>query len=300
MVAEWHGLDISSSMIEHARARTRHLPNVYLHHLPTMDPAGLAMQPFATRPFDLVYCTVVFMHLDKEDLFAYLRALRGLLKPGAPAYFDTWNILHPDTFRIWSEGAVTGDQKPRGRVQGSTADEFALYLHKAGFDIERLDCNDRLLRAVVRNPANQVADRPPHPARNLLDLTPPRSDAGDTFAPFGYVGNPRTGDRLKSGILAMDGWAMDRVEQVTVQVHLTDSPDGAEPLRQVEAQIGQPRPEVPGVFPDFADGPRSGWVAQLPLENLPSGLLRIRVLARDSEGLVSDLAGVDLTIIHEP
>jgi hypothetical protein len=247
----------------------------------------------------MVYCTVVLMHLDKEDLFAYLRALRGLLKPNAPAYFDTWNIAHPDTFRIWNEGAVTGDQKPRGRVQGSTAPEFLLLLHKAGFDIERLDTNDRLLRAVVRNPdPSKSTSRLPYPPRAVADGSPGRSDQGDTFAPFGYVGYPRSGDSIPTGTIDLQGWALDRVTSITVEFHHPDAPIHQPPLLSTPALIHQPRPEVPAIFPEYPDVSPCGWTAQCNLEGLPTGEIRVRVFAEDQEGLRADLAGVDLTFVH--
>jgi hypothetical protein len=52
------------------------------------------------------------------------------------------------------------------------------------------------------------------------------------------------------------------------------------------------------VFPEYPEAPNCGWIAVLPLEGLPVGELRIRVMARDQDGLVADLSGVDLTIVH--
>jgi SAM-dependent methyltransferase len=300
-VAEWHGLDISATMVDHARARTAHLPNVQIHHLTTTAPELLPYQPWAAEPFDMVYSTVVLMHLDKEDLFAYLRSLLCLLKPGGRAYFDTWNIIHPDTFRIWKESSVTGDSKPRGRMQCSSPDEFCLYLHKAGFVVERLDRHERLIRAVVRRPTDSAAVHSPYPTDTPLDLTSGRTRAGDSFAPFGYVTFPGPGDRVKESSFAISGWVLDRVERVSITAKALAS-DGRETgvIRTLEATLGGSRPEIPDHFPGYSQADLSGWDATMNLEGFAPGEVRLEVVATDSEGASTDLAGVDLTVLYQP
>ena len=80
--SEWHGSDISGNMIGHARARTEGIPNVFLHELPESN-----LDIFTDGYFDVVYSSIVFMHLDKVEMFGYIRdAYRGLA-PGGRAYF---------------------------------------------------------------------------------------------------------------------------------------------------------------------------------------------------------------------
>lgn len=59
---EWHGSDISGNMLAYAAERTESMTNVYLHELPE---ASLSI--FPDNYFDCVYCTIVFMHLDKPE-----------------------------------------------------------------------------------------------------------------------------------------------------------------------------------------------------------------------------------------
>src|SRR5207253_973524 len=87
---EWHGVDISGNMIRHARERTKDIPNVFLHELPESN-----LSIFPDNFFNSVYSSIVFMHLEKPDVFIYLRDAYRVLKPGGKAYFDTYNILSP-------------------------------------------------------------------------------------------------------------------------------------------------------------------------------------------------------------
>lgn len=88
-VGQWHGADISASILKIARRRTVHLHNAHFHEL--TRPA----LPFATNSFDRAYSHLVLFHMDKEDLFTYLQEFARVLLPGGMVYFDTWNLLDP-------------------------------------------------------------------------------------------------------------------------------------------------------------------------------------------------------------
>ncbi|WP_026370437.1 class I SAM-dependent methyltransferase [Kallotenue papyrolyticum] len=128
-VAAWHGADISGSILRLARRRTRHLPNVFLHEL---ERAAL---PFEAAVFDRAYSHLVLFHMDKEDLFLYLRELARVLKPGGLLYFDTWNLLHPEGWQrfLWElERHRDKPVRPAHRNQFCTPDEVRLYVEQAG------------------------------------------------------------------------------------------------------------------------------------------------------------------------
>jgi len=140
---EWHGADISGNMIRHARQRTEGIPNIFLHELPATD---LAI--FASQSFDAVYSTIVFMHLDKLDMFRYIREAYRVLKPGGTAYFDTFNLLAPEA---WQEFLKLVSLFPSGRQPGhisqfSTPQEMQKFASEAGFHaIEIGDTNPQLV-----------------------------------------------------------------------------------------------------------------------------------------------------------
>jgi ubiquinone/menaquinone biosynthesis C-methylase UbiE len=147
-VKEWHGVDISRQMLTYAKQRTRHLPNVTFYEL-----HDTALPMFDGGVFDFVYCTIVFMHLDKEDLYEYLKESFRVLKAGARSYFDSANLLHDRTFEhfLQTQSYNLGDRKVRNRNQYSTPQELRKYLEKVGFEVLDLR-EEELIKAVCRKP----------------------------------------------------------------------------------------------------------------------------------------------------
>lgn len=149
-IAHWHGVDISANMIGVARERLAALPNVGFDLL---DRSSLAMLPDAS--FDAAYSIAVFIHMDKEDLFLYLRELRRILKPGGRLFFDTWNLAHPVGFRRFDFEVQTyaraepGQRKDVARNQFSTPQEIQIYLEQAGFTIGQLMFNSPWVQALA-------------------------------------------------------------------------------------------------------------------------------------------------------
>lgn len=128
-VGQWHGMDISSSIIKIARGRTAHLPNVQFHEL---DRAAL---PLRDNSLDRAYSHLVLFHMDKEDMFLYLQEIARVLVPGGLVYFDTWNLLHAEGWErfMWELDHHREKRvKPAHRNQFCTAEEIRLYTEKAG------------------------------------------------------------------------------------------------------------------------------------------------------------------------
>lgn len=157
-IAHWHGVDISSNMIGVARERLQALPNVGFD---VLDRSSLAMLPDAS--FDAAYSIAVFIHMDKEDLFLYLRELRRVLKPGGRLFFDTWNLAHPVGFRRFDFEVATyaryepGTRKDVARNQFSTPQEIQIYLHQAGFDIVQLMSDSPWVQALAMAGADDLS-----------------------------------------------------------------------------------------------------------------------------------------------
>ncbi|HMD61885.1 MAG TPA: class I SAM-dependent methyltransferase, partial [Opitutaceae bacterium] len=63
----WFGADISGGMLGHAAGRLKDCPNTTLVELATVG-----LQEFPRDAFDLVYCTIVFMHLFEWDRYRYV------------------------------------------------------------------------------------------------------------------------------------------------------------------------------------------------------------------------------------
>lgn len=130
---KWYGADISASFIKIARQRMRHLPNVEFSLLERSS-----LRSFRDHFFDKVYSHAVFIHIDKEDIFLYLREIARVLKPGGLLYFDTWNLKNEVGWERWMmevEAWTQSDQTGRKHVsrnQFSTPEEITLYAEKAG------------------------------------------------------------------------------------------------------------------------------------------------------------------------
>ncbi|HST05326.1 MAG TPA: methyltransferase domain-containing protein [Chloroflexia bacterium] len=155
---EWHGADISGKMIEYSRERTTGMPNVFLHELPETD-----LSIFNDGYFDCVYSTIVFMHLDKIEVFNYMREALRVLAPGGRAYFDTYNIVAPEA---WQEFLKIIEAFPLGRRPGhvsqfSSPPEILKFMTEAGYtDVHVDDVNPQLVVTLGRRPAQEGFVRP--------------------------------------------------------------------------------------------------------------------------------------------
>lgn len=167
-VAYWHGVDISANMIGVARDRLAGLANVGFD---VLDRTSLAMLPDAS--FDAAYCIAVFIHMDKEDFFLYLRELKRVLKPGGRVFFDTWNLAHPVGFRRFDFEVATyarsepGQRKDVARNQFSTPQEVSIYLQQAGFQTLALYDQSPWVQAIAA--AGEHPDNAAEAARVNLD-----------------------------------------------------------------------------------------------------------------------------------
>lgn len=131
---EWYGFDISEKIIHYARERMKDFKNVRFQVVEKTEFKGIPEDYF-----DKGYCHAVFIHLDKEDLFLYLRDVYRILKPGGLFYFDTWNLANEVGWKRWLwevEAWAQSDQRERKHVsrnQFCVPQEIKIYIEKAGF-----------------------------------------------------------------------------------------------------------------------------------------------------------------------
>jgi len=160
---EWHGADISGNMISYARSRTEGIPNLYLHELPESN-----LDIFADGYFDCVYSSIVFMHLDKVEVFRYILDAYRVLAPGGRAYFDTYNLLAPEAWQQFSDVVrnYSAGKRPGHVSQFSTPQELEKYIQEAHFQEIHIDAqNAQLVVALGRKPGETPSDRPSSPLR---------------------------------------------------------------------------------------------------------------------------------------
>ncbi len=134
--ANWTGVDISPNMIKSAARRLEGHDNVRLE---VLDRTSLSM--IETDSLDKAYSVAVLCHMDKEDLFLYLRELARVLKPGGLAYLETWNLADPVGWERWMyevnfwSRSDHSERKDVARNQFCVAEEFQLYAERAGLDV---------------------------------------------------------------------------------------------------------------------------------------------------------------------
>ncbi|UCD84957.1 MAG: class I SAM-dependent methyltransferase [Deltaproteobacteria bacterium] len=131
---EFYGVDISSRMLNLARERLKDLGNVHLQQLTNDD-----LRIFPKDRFDRIFFQIVLVHLDREDIFNYLRESFRVLKKGGKGYFQFYNLLHEKGFREFLNSAnatATSGGKSRGRVHCYTAPEVRKLIEEAGFTID--------------------------------------------------------------------------------------------------------------------------------------------------------------------
>jgi ubiquinone/menaquinone biosynthesis C-methylase UbiE len=126
----WIGADISGNMLRHAAARLKAHDNVRLVELSRV---GLA--EIADATVDVVYCTVVFMHLYEWDRYRYVQEAHRVLRPGGRCYFDNVDIASSHGWKVFLDSASYAPrERPAFLPMTSSADELHTYVLRAGFE----------------------------------------------------------------------------------------------------------------------------------------------------------------------
>jgi SAM-dependent methyltransferase len=158
-VGFWQGVDISQNMVDVAAKRLIGLNNVAVQAL--VRPA----LPFPDASFDAVYSIAVFIHMDKEDFFIYLREIERVLKPGGRVFFDHWNLAHPVGFRrflyeanFYDKHGDVSVRKDVARNQFTTPQEVAVFVQQAGLQVTEIMADTCWVQALaVKGDAALVA-----------------------------------------------------------------------------------------------------------------------------------------------
>ncbi len=133
---KWIGTDISENMLSVAKDRMQEFDNIELYALKRND-----LSCIKSNSVDKIYTVAVFCHLDKEDLFNYMREFNRILKPGGLVYMETWNLATNIGWKRWQYEADNwfisnhSERKDVARNQFCSPDEFNLYAQHAQLDI---------------------------------------------------------------------------------------------------------------------------------------------------------------------
>jgi SAM-dependent methyltransferase len=126
----WIGADVSPHMLAFAAERLRGFPNVEFVEL-----SGNDLCPIHDNSIDLVYCTVVFMHLESWDRYAYVEEAFRILRPGGKLYVDNVDLCSDGGWAIFeTHRKFPLSQRPDHITVCSTPQELREYLRRAGFE----------------------------------------------------------------------------------------------------------------------------------------------------------------------
>jgi SAM-dependent methyltransferase len=140
---KWIGCDVASNMLSLAAERLRDLPQVELKEISGYDLKGVI-----NASVDVVYCTVVFMHLESWDRYNYILEAFRVLRPTGRIYVDNINLCSDGGWRVFeTHRAFSPANRPPHMTQNSTPQEIETYLRRAGFSEVRIRTNDDWIRA---------------------------------------------------------------------------------------------------------------------------------------------------------
>lgn len=126
---KWIGCDISSNMINHARKRLESKANAEFKEL-----TGNDLSVIESNSVDVVYCSVVFMHLEEWDRYTYFQESHRILRKGGRIYVDNFNLDSEQGWEIFlAHHAFPAEERSPHISKSSTADELKVYLKMAGF-----------------------------------------------------------------------------------------------------------------------------------------------------------------------
>jgi ubiquinone/menaquinone biosynthesis C-methylase UbiE len=140
---KWIGCDVASNMLLLAAERLRDLPSVELKEISGYDLKGVG-----DDSVDVVYCTVVFMHLEPWDRYNYILEAFRVLRPSGRIYVDNINLCSEGGWKVFEvHRAMSSTNRPSHMTQNSTPQEMEAYLTRAGFSDVEIRTNDDWIRA---------------------------------------------------------------------------------------------------------------------------------------------------------
>ena len=128
-VKAWIGCDVSANMLGLAGRRLLGLTNTRLQEI-----SGFDLRPIADNSVDVVYTTVVFMHLEEWDRYNYVREARRVLRPGGRFYCDNVDLASPRGWAVFEDSRrFPPGERPAQISKCSTQPELEAFLKHAGF-----------------------------------------------------------------------------------------------------------------------------------------------------------------------
>lgn len=130
-VKEWIGCDVSREMLRIAARKLTGIDNTRL-----VEVSGYDLSPIPSASVDVVYCTVVFMHLDEWDRYNYCLEAMRVLRPGGRFYCDNANIASEEGWAMFEDlrHKFPPQARPPHSSRCSSVPELETFLSRAGYE----------------------------------------------------------------------------------------------------------------------------------------------------------------------
>ena len=126
---KWIGCDVSPNMLRFATERLKGFDNVEFYEI-----NGYDLQPLQSESADVVYCTIVFMHLEEWDRYGFVLEAYRILRPGGRIFIDNVNLCSDAGWEVFERHReFSPDARPAHISKSSTPSELTTYLARAGF-----------------------------------------------------------------------------------------------------------------------------------------------------------------------
>jgi SAM-dependent methyltransferase len=126
---EWIGVDVSENMVKHIKRRLAGHNNVR-----AIATNGFDLSPIPSESVDVVYCTVVFMHLDEWERYGYIAEGFRILRPNGRMLVDNVNLLSDEGWAFFQNHcALPPSKRPPHTSRTSTPQELETYFSHANF-----------------------------------------------------------------------------------------------------------------------------------------------------------------------
>jgi SAM-dependent methyltransferase len=140
---KWIGCDVASNMLSLAATRLKDSPNADFREI-----SGYGLNGIANESVDVVYCTVVFMHLEPWDRYNYILEAFRVLRPNGRIYVDNINLCSEGGWKVFeTHRAMPPTNRRPHMTQNSTPQEIETYLRRAGFSEVQVRTDDDWIRA---------------------------------------------------------------------------------------------------------------------------------------------------------